>query len=322
MTIWLFLQAIATEAMAVYPLMQPSPVASEWLVALGLHIFSSVSMALFVWKAMPQNLQVNRTTTFVFLFTFHLFLPIVGFIGSTISIVVSLHFPHPHSDITWQACKHLDLSSPDKEKIEPHFGAGALREILLYNKDSARRLLAIQAVQYLPKQQSVPLLQLALKDLDDDVRLLAYASLETIETDVNQSISLFKKQYKQSDKAEIAFDIAQQYWELCYLGIADGVIKNYYLEQAEAFLISANNIQEKAPFNLLLGRVYLEQKKTELAEIHLSKAQTGGLKMTQVAPYLAEAAYIAKDYQKLQQYLAYFPSGQSSKLSQLKAFWS
>ncbi|GAL03027.1 extracellular matrix protein PelE [Photobacterium aphoticum] len=62
----------------------------------------------------------------------------------------------------------------------------------MHNTDPERRALAVTAIRQLPRQHAVPLLQLALKDLTDDVRLLAYASLESIETQINESIALFK----------------------------------------------------------------------------------------------------------------------------------
>lgn len=242
-------------------------------------------------------------------------------IGTSCSLLIAFYLPRQKSNVTWQECEKSELPQSPGEVIATQFGSGALQEILLHNQDPERRLMAVSAIRHLPRQHAVPLLQLALKDLTDDVRLLAYASLEGIETQINETISLSKKQFEYKPSSNKAFDIAQQYWELCYLGIAEGILRSHYLEQAENYLNQSNSLKSSASANLLLGRVMLEQKRPSEAVPFLQAAMQGGLLLKQVAPYLAEASYIAGDYEAAKEYIDYFPDQQGNKLSQIKEYW-
>lgn len=179
----------------------------------------------------------------------------------------------------------------------------------------------MSAIQHLSVKQSVPLLQLALKDLSDDVRLLAYASLEKIEYQINENLEQLKRRYQTQLSADRAYEIAQQYWELCYLGLADGVLRRHYLREARSYLEQACDIQPMAQIYLLLGRVFIAENEPTSAIAPLELALAGGLRMKQVAPYLAEAAFIAKDYDKVRNYLGFLTKTENENLRQLKEYW-
>lgn len=55
--------------------------------------------------------------------------------------------------------------------------------------------------------------------------------------------------------------------------------------------------------------------------VSLQAALNGGLLLRQVAPYLAEAAYINGDYDTAREYIAYFPEQKGERLSQIKELW-
>ncbi|MCQ1056964.1 hypothetical protein LRP52_02615 [Photobacterium sp. ZSDE20] len=321
MKTWLLLQTIAFESSGLYIITTQPMMPSLWLAFATVHALSCLSFSVLCWLILPRKYKTPVVSAFSFLFIFNYLLPVVGMIGTSCSLLIALYLPREKSDITWQECEKSELPQNPGEVIGTQFGSGALREILLHNQDPERRLLAVSAIRNLPRQHAVPLLQLALKDLIDDVRLLAYASLENIETQINESISLTKKQFEYKPSASKAFDIAQQYWELCYLGIAEGILRNHYLEQAENYLNQSNSIKLSASTNLLLGRVLLEQKRPTEAVPVLKAAMDGGLLLKQVAPYLAEASFISGDFQAAREYISYFPEQKGNKLSQIKEYW-
>ncbi|MGF1723666.1 hypothetical protein [Photobacterium nomapromontoriensis] len=318
---WLVLQTITFETISLYLLFDKQMTAAMWITFTGTHAIACMSFSALCWIILPEKYKFPIYSSVSFLFFFNLFLPLIGMIGTSFSLLVALYLPREHDEVTWQECKKNSLPQNPGEVHHTQFGAGALREILLYNNDPERRLLAVSAVRNLPRKHAVPLLQLALKDLVDDVRLLAYASLEGIETQVNMAIASGKKQLEKKATAAKTYEVAQQYWELCYLGIAEGILRKHYLEQAEQYLNQSNKLKESASANLLLGRVLLEQMRPVEAVNHLKKAMDGGLLVKQVAPYLAEAAYIAEDYQTVRKYIAYFPEQQGGTLSQIKEYW-
>ncbi|WP_141226238.1 tetratricopeptide repeat protein [Photobacterium sanguinicancri] len=322
MKAWLFLQTLAFESIGFYILLDKEMTQLQWVGFISSHTIACASYTLLCWILLPKKYKTPIVSSVSFLFLFNFLLPLVGMIGTACSLLVALYIPRRQSLITWQECEEAPLPQSPGDVSNTQFGAGALREILLHNDDPERRLLAVSAIRHLPKPQAVPLLQLALKDLSDDVRLLAYASLETIESQINEAISLFKSQFQYREQASKAYEIAQQYWELCYLGIAEGALRKHYLEQAEHYLTLANHLSANASTFLLLGRVMLEQQRPDEAIKYLTQAMDGGLRIKQVAPYLAEAAYETGDYETTKYYIGYFPEQKGEKLSQIKEYWA
>lgn len=321
MKIWLLLSALLFEGFSINLLIQ-SPTTNHFeLYALASHTMASASFSAACWLMLPANYQYPITSSIGFLFTFNWLLPVIGLLGTLSSLMVALHLPRKVTNATWQAYGESPLRNNSKYPPVERLGVGSLREILLYDNDPERHLAAIDAIRNLPNKYAVPMLQLAIKDLSDDVRLQAYASLERIEMEISDSISLLKAQFEHKATAHKAYEIAQQYWELCYLGIADGVLFQHYLKQAEQHLIQANKIQESESSNLLLGRVFLKQKRPLDAIQVFNKAQNQGVISKQVAPYLAEAAYMIGNYQDVRQFASYFPKQQGKLLSQLKEYW-
>ena len=322
MKAWLFIQTISFEGLSFYLVFNQEMTSAEWATFAASHAIACASFTALSWLLLPRKFKFPLISSLSFLFLFNFLLPLVGMIGTACSLLIALYLPRKQSQVTWLECEEQPLPQSPGEVLGNQYGAGALREILIHSNDPDRRSLAVNAVCHLPRQQSVPLLQLALKDLSDDVRLLAYAALEGIESQINELISLFKKQYDNTAQPAKAFEIAQQYWELCYLGIAEGVLKKHYLEQAEHYLKISIEKEQRASNNLLLGRVLLEQQRPDQAIIYLTAALHGGLRVKQVAPYLAEAAYRTGDYQKVKQYIDYFPDQKGERLSQIKEYWS
>jgi len=292
-----------------------------WLVVLLLHTLGCSTFSLACWLFLPKQYQTYGFRAKIFLFLFPFLLPVVGMLGTGFSLLVALHMPIRQNDVTWQASEPIPLPQHPGEIGDIQFGIGALAETLMRNEDVERRLLAVSAIQNFSRKQAVPLLLMALKDLADDVRLLAYSNLEAIEAEINESISLCKEQYDQTSEANKASEIAHQYWELCYLGIAEGSLLKHYLKEAAYYLSQSNQIEQSASNNLLLGRILLKQKQYRLARNHFQLALDGGLLTKQVIPYLAECAYHAGDYDQVRLYAQEFPSQLGNVLSQIREYW-
>ncbi|MCF6194729.1 MAG: hypothetical protein L3J46_10410 [Kangiellaceae bacterium] len=292
-----------------------------WLLVISFHIAGCLAFSLACWLYLPKNYQVFGFRAKSFLFLFPLLLPLVGMLGTALSLLVALHMPIKQSDVTWQASEPIPLPQHPGEIGDSQFGIGALAETLLRNEDVERRLLAVSAIQNFSRKQAVPLLLMALKDLSDDVRLLAYSNLEAIEAEINESIGLCKEQFERSSGAGKASEVAHQYWELCYLGIAEGSLLKHYLKEAAYYLSQSNQIKQSASNHLLLGRILLKQKQYQLAQNHFQLAVDGSLLKNQVVPYLAECAYHLGDYEEVRAYAEEFPNQLGNVLSQIREYW-
>ncbi len=319
---WLTLQTILFEVSGIYLLLAPSPPSNVWFYFALSHTVASVSFSALCWLVLPRHYKKPLLPTISFLFLFNLLMPVIGIIGTCFSLLIALYLPRKAPLVTWKECERAQLPLNPGESIGQRFGTGALREILVHSDNDEKRLIAVNAIRNMSQQQAVPLLQLALRDLSDDIRLMAYASLEAIENEINGGLSRLQAQYNQKPTAQVALDIAQQYWELCYLGIADGSLKRHYLQQAKTFILHSIKLNSSASAHLLLGRVLLDQNDPTAAQSALETALSGGLLSSQVAPYLAEVAFINKDYETMRHHLQYFPEQQGTKLSQIREYWA
>ncbi|MFT5675162.1 MAG: hypothetical protein ACI808_001091 [Paraglaciecola sp.] len=318
---WLFLQTVTYEILSFYILFSESPTGLIWLLYIAVHGVACISFTIACWSLLPDQYSLPITSSTAFIFGLSFLMPLFGMLGMLSSILIALYHPRKQNLVTWVEHDPSPLSQHSNELSPLQYGSGALREILINNTNPERRLDAVSAVRYLARHQAIQLLQLALKDLSDDVRLLAYASLESIEAEINDSIYALKKQYLYKKTASKAFGIAQQYWELCYLGLAESALRSHYLKQATLYLLQANHLEENASNNLLLGRIMLEQSNPQGAITYLTLALNGGLLKTQVFPYLAEATYSMGNYKMAKQYIAQFPARKGDKLNQIKAYW-
>jgi len=319
--LWFFIQAFVIEIGSIIFVVDSDMQLSDWLLFYLVHTIACASYSLACWFLLPKSYQDSWLKAQLFLFFFPLFLPLLGMIGTSLSLLIALHLPKKQSDVTWDVCEEIPLPQHPGEITQDQFGTGALAEILVKNEDVERRLIAVSAVQHFSRKAAVPLLQMALKDLSDDVRLLAYSSLETIETEINVSIGLCKKQYESKNLGLKAAEIAHHYWELCYLGIAEGSLLRHYLREAARYLSLANQDSKNASNELLFGRILLKQGQYKLASEHLKRAQSGGLLARQVLPYLAECAFELGNYAEVRKLCEQFPTQRGGVLSQLREFW-
>ncbi|MGB0495723.1 MAG: hypothetical protein ACPGJI_05140, partial [Kangiellaceae bacterium] len=306
--LWFFIQAFAIEIGAILFIIDSNMMLADWFLFYLAHSIACASYSLACWFLLPQSYRDSWLKAQLFLFFFTLFMPLIGMVGTSLSLIVALYLPKKQSDVTWDVCEEIPLPQHPGEINQDQFGTGALAEILVKNEDVERRLIAVSAVQHFSRKAAVPLLQMALKDLSDDVRLLAYSSLETIETEINTSIGLCKKQYESKHVASKAAEIAHHYWELCYLGIAEGSLLKHYLREAARYLSLANQESKNASNDLLLGRILLKQGQFKLASEHLKRAQEGGLLARQVLPYLAECAFELGNYSEVKTLCKQFPT--------------
>lgn len=317
----IFFFALALELAAIGFIFSFEIVEVNWFSFAILHLFSSLLVAWSCSLVLPLQYQRDRIKVYLFFVLMLLALPFVGMLGFVVTLIIALHTPKKPSVITWQAHEQPELPSHPGDIQQSQFGISALTDILLSNDDVEQRLLAVSAVKNFSRKQALPLLQIALNDLADDVRLQAYALIEKIEAEITADISLAKQQLEANANAAKALEVAQLYWELCYLGIGEGNLLQHYLSSAETYAKHALELEQSLSGELLLGRVYLKLGQYQLAQSHFNKAQVAGALISQVAPYLAECAFHLNDYAELQNCLRLLPTQQGNELSQVKAFW-
>lgn len=321
MKAWLILQTILFESASLYLLQNEQLTSLQWISYASSHALAVASFTALCWMLLPLQYKRPLLGSAAFIFIIAFSIPLVGMLGLGSVFLVALYLPKKKELMLWQRSEFLDLPLSPESVDQGQFGTAALRDILLFNPSAERRLIAVNACRFLPEKTAIPLLVLALKDTVDDVRLLAYAAIEKIEFRINQDIEKSKQQLKKQSTPEKANQIAQLYWELCYLGLADGALKQHYLQQAKSYLLDAENQQPMVRSQLLLGRVLLALNEFSQAKGYLLQAQKSGLLTKQVAPYLAEVAFSQNDFNAVRHYLEHLPSQQGDRLSEIKEYW-
>jgi polysaccharide biosynthesis protein PelE len=185
------------------------------------------------------------------------------------------------------------------------YGRGARLKAELRNAEAGVdfRMTALLAMQALPARTVSPVLQEMLADPLDDIRLLAYGSLENKEKALTQKILAERARraasaaLPASERARIDKALAELYSELVYQQLVTGDVHDHAIEQADYFAISALTL---TPYDAALwrlrGRLALARRDLDAADALLGRAIACGFPRERLLPYLAESAYWRRDF--------------------------
>ncbi|MGN0914809.1 MAG: tetratricopeptide repeat protein [Succinivibrio sp.] len=286
-----------------------------------IHAVTALFYAFTAHKHLPQHLVLTTPRTVCLFFVIVLFVPIAGVIGTSIAIVYALHHPLNSIKVTWKENIRESLPANPGNLDYTKFGTGALRDILLNSPSVDKRTEVITSVSRLPRNERISFYKTALRDPVDEVRLLAYSQLDPIEQELTDCIKNFESEFKKHPQSDLAFDIAQQFWELCYLGISDGVVMEHYIKQAGEWCDTAISLNPHPRYYLLRGRIHLQLGNVDRSYECLSKALESKMLESQVIPYMAECAYRKHDYKKVRELVKKINYTEGSRLAMIKEYW-
>ena len=299
----------------------------NWLLAISLHAIASALFAIVSYFFIPKKYKTTLFSAFLLLFLLLFTLPVLGIIGVVLAITYALCKPLKNDDIEIQEHKIPDLPFEARAiAATPTYSIGGLKAILKHASEPNKRLSAVMAARHMSDSQAIPILKLALKDLEDDIRLLAYSTLDGKEAKINERISLYQQEIAQTTKqpklCNLQKQIAQLYWLLRYLGLAQGALKQYVLEKAQALALqSIEQVQMPATF-IFLGRICLALGQYQQAHEHLVKATELGMARRHVLPYKAEVAFCMNKFDDCKRYLNELPmQPKGSELRHLQEYW-
>ncbi|WP_394240237.1 tetratricopeptide repeat protein [Halopseudomonas laoshanensis] len=311
----LFSGALAFESLS-WAMIFREPTLLEGMLYIVLpHAVACVLLALALWAFLPKRYKSPLPWAPLFLFSIAFFIPLLGMIGVIFSVFPALYLQRQRDEQVWQTMGVPGLPfRPLERRHSPMFQDGGLQDVLYLATDPERRLNALLATRRMPSHESVPILKLALRDPADDVRLLAYSMLDQKESGINQRIERLLDRLGQSDETSaeesreaIHAGLARWYWELAYLGLAQGSVLDHVLGQARKHAEQSLALQSNPEIHLLAGRIALEQGDLPAARTFFQQAQTGGIQFEKIAPFLAEAAFAAGEYDQVPRLLAKLP---------------
>ena len=199
MKTWLTLQAITLELASLYLLGQQQMTLSLWLAFFASHAIAAASFAALCWLVLPKAYKTPVIPALLFIFVLALSMPVLGMLCLASVFVIALYFPKPEVKKRWRSSFSLALPMHPEQLESSQYGYAALKDILLFNPSDEKRLMATNSCRFLPHQDAMPLLKLALTDKTDDIRLLAYAVIEKIEFNDKKTIVYFKNGEDNSD---------------------------------------------------------------------------------------------------------------------------
>lgn len=308
---WLFSGALAFE-LGSWASLTANPTMLDGLVYYIVpHAIACALLTGALWLLLPNRFKLPLPWPALLLFSLAFFIPVVGAIGTLFGLFIGLYLQRSKSEDGWQAIGVPQLPyKPIERWRSPLFNDGGLQDVLRLASDPEQRLAALMATRRMPGHESAPILKVALRDPEDDVRLLAYSMLDQQETRINQRIERLLDNLAEASsetRQPLHAGLARWYWELAYLGLAQGGVLEHVLGQAAQHAQAALKLQSTADLELLTGRIQMERNHLDDAQNHFMTAQRLGMSDEKLIPYLAELAFLRRDYAVVGQQLARLP---------------
>lgn len=253
-----------------------------------------------------------------------LFIPGLGIIGMLV-VVHAMRNPIHAEDDNHESYALPELPyTPGKHRT----ALGSIRDLLHFAEDLGSKHDLVAATRSMPDREAVPLLRLLLLDADDEIRLTAYVSIDQKESSLTRRINRFSRRVRAMHQAEpavrarINLRLAQWNWELVYVGLAERDLRDHALAQARRHAEAALEDVDSVEVRLLLGKILVAQGEASAGAHHLHEARDRGATLEQTLPYLAETAFLERDFDGVQRYLQDLPlSRRYPALNELRMFW-
>lgn len=265
------------------------------------------------------------------LFALAVFIPVIGSAGVFIALYrgfVEAGLRHREPDF-WQLTPRAELPFTTPRGRKPtEVDARGFTEHLMYSHNDDDLYRKVLSAANIRTSLSVSALKQAMRHSDERIRLTAYKTLDRKVTALNQQIQSLELAVSKGDTKESSnswLQIASNYWELLTLEKGEPVARQQLLNKASAAAIQAVvvlPINRNAHF--ILGRVSLLQGDTRRAKVAFERAMALGMPADKTLPYLAETAYMQKDYRGVQKLLlALDPAARAyPPLSHVAEYWA
>jgi len=276
---------------------------NQWVLA---HLLASVLAGVATSLILTNLVPGRRLPLIAFFSSLSFFMPFIGAAGGWLAV----HFGailaagrHKENEF-WQFTSNADLpfAAPIDRPL-PKLDSRGFMEQLMFDKETDQLYNKVAATRHVRDSQSAPLLKTAIGHDNERIRLVAYQMLDKKINRLNKEIQRLEAEAKMASgagKSNIHLQIANNYWELLTIEEDEPVAREELLIKAEGH---AAQSLELAPGNVsaqfVLGQIYLKQKETEKAELAFNHAIGLGMSRDKALPYIAETAFLRRDFKKL-----------------------
>ncbi len=269
-----------------------------------LHCGSCLMLAVGLQSSLPVQYRHPQEQNLLLFFSIAYFVPYLGPLGISVCSFYALRNPSPEETVDWVLWPEPSLPVSPKLTSSKHLRRrGAMFEILQNSDDRDKRVNAVIATRHMRDRDSVPVLRIALKDMEDEVRLQAYSFLDRKEKAISSRIKVLLELLETAEDDVVPAlhrMVALNYWELVYAEMVQGNIRSHILEMALEHAEKALGSRDtRAGLEFLLGRIRLQQGRTDEALDRFQSACSNGIPESKLAPYMAEAAYMDRDFERI-----------------------
>lgn len=246
------------------------------------HLCAALLQTLALQWMLPSRLRRQRSLgLLLWSGLLCLSLPLIGALGLAIFVIPGLRRARHRTAVRWQR-----ISAPDYPEQAPsalNVNSQVLREglasVLEQSGDVRQRQQALMQARHLPRARAVALMRQGVSDEVDEVRLLAYSMLSTLEDDLMAQLAELEQERAQRPDPEgrIAETTAQLYAEFGLTGLAQGGSLDVLLDKGLVALDEALATHETASRWALRAQLcLLKDQADRLAQGkgHLAQART------------------------------------------------
>ncbi|GAA4420075.1 hypothetical protein [Acidovorax lacteus] len=238
-------------------------------------------------------------------------IPVAGFVGVLLAVITLRVYRSP---MLADAFDSVVLPQFDlHQRMQGSFRQAGLRSFLgNAQAPMSARMRAMVALQYVSGRVASPLLRTVLSDPSEDLRLLAYGMLDTLEKRINRSIDAELDALRQAEaladgsasraaRSESARRLSDLYWELIYQDLVQGDLRLHAIQESLRYCDRVLQEEPNTPALVLRrGRLLHLQGRLSDAEQAYQRARALGLPATRVLPYEAEICFERRDYRGTQ----------------------
>ena len=271
------------------------------------HAIASALLALLILPLLRGEQARPRTPILALLALCSYTVPIAGFLGVFAGALVLRYYRSPATHSHFDS---LQLPEFDQhQRVKGGFRQTGLRSFLGNAEvpmDS--RMRAMVSLQHVSGRVASPLLRNVLNDTSEDLRLLAYSMLDTLEQRISRSVDHELKAWRVAQTTEseehpgpltlkAAQNLSDLYWEFIYQDLAQGDLREYVSQESLRYCEKALALQpDNAQLCLRRGLLLHSLGRLEEAAEAYDQAHSLGLPATRVLPYQAELSFERRDF--------------------------
>lgn len=281
-------------------------VESEPWLALLIHLAASALFASVLVSAVAKT-HACGLSGWLFMFVLMLFMPFIAPIGLALLALPALAWPRRQNQPGQETYRRIStptaMPMPQAEQRAAARAATELESILCHSRTAKRRLSAVLDTTYLDDADAVPLLRKALRDPEDDVRLLAYALLERKEQTFADHVAGLKHSLEAEGfpraRAYRSRQLAQGYLDYIESGLVQESLVPHYLAKVQLCLEAALKHHFRNPvLHVIEARLLLLQLDPGGAGRALARAAYFGAASAELAALDAEIDLQARKAQQ------------------------